>query len=91
MMDEEFAALPSHPSDPNIYSFGRIGVHNVVAACLPAGQMGTNQAATVANQMKSSFPSLRFGLLVGIRGGVPNLDNDIDIGLGDVVICQPAG
>ncbi|KAK8028960.1 hypothetical protein PG991_006016 [Apiospora marii] len=69
MMDEEFASLPSLPTDSNLYSFGRIGVHNVVAACLPAGQMGTNSAATVANQMQQSFPSLRFGLLVGIGGG----------------------
>ncbi|WYZ46326.1 hypothetical protein EsH8_IX_000551 [Colletotrichum jinshuiense] len=91
MMDEEFADLPSHPADSNVYSFGRIGVHNVVAACLPAGQMGTNQAATVASQMKSGFPSLRFGVLVGIGGGVPNLDDDDDIRLGDVVISQPTG
>ncbi|TLD22979.1 hypothetical protein PspLS_07041 [Pyricularia sp. CBS 133598] len=91
MMDEEFADLPSHPTDSNIYSFGRIGNHNVVAACLPAGQMGTNQAAVVASQMNASFPSLRFGVLVGIGGGVPNLDADIDIRLGDVVISQPAG
>ncbi|GKT67551.1 phosphorylase superfamily protein [Colletotrichum tofieldiae] len=91
MMDEEFADLPSQPADTNIYSFGRIGVHNVVAACLPAGQMGTNQAATVASQMRTSFPSLRFGVLVGIGGGVPNLDDDIDIRLGDIVISQPSG
>ncbi|GKT52029.1 kinesin light chain [Colletotrichum spaethianum] len=91
MMDEEFADLPSQPSDTNIYSFGRIGVHNVVAACLPAGQMGTNQAATVASQMRTSFPSLRFGVLVGIGGGVPDLNDDIDIRLGDVVISQPSG
>ncbi|KAK1656993.1 hypothetical protein BDP55DRAFT_43077 [Colletotrichum godetiae] len=91
MMDEEFADLPSQPAESNLYSFGRIGVHNVVAACLPAGQMGTNQAATVASQMKTSFPSLRFGVLVGIGGGVPNLEDDIDIRLGDVVISQPAG
>ncbi|KAH7328824.1 nucleoside phosphorylase domain-containing protein [Stachybotrys elegans] len=91
MMDEEFADLPSQPADSNLYSFGRIGVHNVVAACLPAGQMGANQAATVASQMKASFPSLRFGLLVGTGGGVPDLDNDVDIRLGDVVISQPLG
>ncbi|OHW99554.1 kinesin light chain, partial [Colletotrichum incanum] len=91
MMDEEFADLPSQPTDSNLYSFGRVGAHNVVAACLPAGQMGTTQAATVASQMKTSFPSLRFSVLVGIGGGVPNLDDDIDIRLGDVVISQPAG
>lgn len=41
--------------------------------------------------MKQTFPSLRFGVLVGIGGGVPCLDDDIDIRLGDVVISQPAG
>ncbi|KAF4814019.1 Nephrocystin-3 [Colletotrichum tropicale] len=91
MLDEEFAELPSQPTDSNIYSFGRIKDHNVVMACLPAGQMGTNSAATVASQMKSSFPSLRFGVLVGIGGGVPNIDHNIDIRLGDVVISQPMG
>ncbi|KAK1984511.1 phosphorylase superfamily protein [Colletotrichum cereale] len=93
MMDEEFGELPSCATDSNIYTLGRIGTHNVVAACLPAGQMGTNQAATVASQMMSSFPSLRFGVLVGIGGGVPRLDddNDVDIRLGDVVISQPSG
>ncbi|KAI8309019.1 hypothetical protein K4K59_009491 [Colletotrichum sp. SAR11_240] len=91
MLDEEFAELPSQPTDSNIYSFGRIKDHNVVMACLPAGQMGTNSAATVASQMKSNFPSLRFGVLVGIGGGVPNIDHNIDIRLGDVVISQPMG
>ncbi|KAH7029852.1 putative kinesin light chain [Microdochium trichocladiopsis] len=91
MMDEQFADLPSFPTDSNLYSFGRIGVHNVVAASLPAGQMGTNQAAVVASQMRLNFPSLRFGVLVGIAGGVPNSEEDIDIRLGDVVISQPFG
>jgi nucleoside phosphorylase len=94
-LDSEFDALPSSAADSNIYTFGRIGDHNVVAACLPAGQMGTNQAAVAASQMKSSFPSLRFGLMVGIGGGVPQHDDperdDVDIRLGDVVISQPAG
>ncbi|KAK3944179.1 nucleoside phosphorylase domain-containing protein [Diplogelasinospora grovesii] len=89
MMDEEFADLPSHPTDSNLYSFGRIGVHKVVVACLPAGQKGANQAATVAGQMQLSFPSLWLRVLVGIGGGVPSLNDDIR--LGDVVISQPAG
>jgi nucleoside phosphorylase len=37
--------------------------------------------------MKSSFPSIRFGLMVGIGGGVPSYKSDIR--LGDVVISQP--
>jgi nucleoside phosphorylase len=86
-LDEEDQDLPQDPSDSNIYTFGRIGEHNVVIACLPAGHMGTNSAATVASQMKSRFTSLRFGLMVGIGGGVPSTESDIR--LGDVVISQP--
>ena len=87
MLDEEHQDLPQDPTDSNIYTFGRIGEHNVVISCLPAGQMGTNSAATVASQMKSRFPSLRFGLMVGIGGGVPSAESDIR--LGDIVISQP--
>ncbi|TKW55342.1 hypothetical protein CTA1_11866 [Colletotrichum tanaceti] len=79
MMDEEFADLPSRPTDSNLYSFGRIGVHNIVAACLPA------------SQIKNSFPSLRFSVLVSISGSVPNLNKDINIRLSDVIISQPSG
>ncbi|KAL7812110.1 hypothetical protein V8C44DRAFT_364804 [Trichoderma aethiopicum] len=69
------------------YTLGRIGHHKVVMACLPAGQIGTNAAATVATKMVCNFPSLRFGLMVGIGGGVPSEASDIR--LGDVVVSQP--
>ncbi|KAF7538748.1 hypothetical protein G7054_g2676 [Neopestalotiopsis clavispora] len=87
VMDERYEPVPSSPTDTNVYRFGRIGVHDVVAACLPAGQIGTNSAAVVASHMRNSFPSLRFVLLVGIGGGVPSDEHDIR--LGDVVISQP--
>jgi hypothetical protein len=67
------------PSDDNTYTLGRIGVHNVELACLPAGVAGTI----------SSFKWLRFGLMVGIEGGVPSEENDI--WLGDVVVGKPTG
>jgi hypothetical protein len=35
-------------NDHNVYTLCRIGDHNVVIACLPAGRYGTNPAATVA-------------------------------------------
>jgi len=41
----------------------------------------------VATQMKATFRSVRFGLMVGIGGGVPSTDSDIR--LGDVVVSQP--
>ena len=87
MMDEEHEDLPQISDDVNIYTLGRIREHNVVVACLPAGQTGTNSAAAVAMQMKSSFPSIRFGLMVGIGGGVPS--TEADVRLGDVVVSQP--
>ncbi|KAK5071394.1 hypothetical protein LTR70_010588 [Exophiala xenobiotica] len=75
--------------DPNNYVVGRIHDHNVVIACLPAGVYGTNAAARVANDMLRTFTGLRFGLMVGIGGGIPNLHKGLDIRLGDVVISQP--
>ena len=86
MLDEEHEDPVQKSNDSNIYTLGCIGAHNVVLACLPAGQMGTNSAAAVAMQMKSTFPAIRFGLMVGIGGGVPG---EADIRLGDVVVSQP--
>jgi nucleoside phosphorylase len=43
----------------------------------------------VAANMLRTFTGLRFGLMVGIGGGIPNLDKGVDIRLGDVVVSQP--
>src|SRR5271170_4922975 len=75
-----------HSNDHNDYTLGRIGEHNVVIACLPAGVYGTNTAVVVATQMQSSFESIRVGLMVGIGGGVPSAIRDIR--LGDVVVSK---
>ncbi|XTI82278.1 hypothetical protein V2W45_1516396 [Cenococcum geophilum] len=69
------------------YTLGRIGGHNVVITCLPAGQYGTNSAAVAATRMQSEFRALQIGLMVGIGGGVPS--PEVDIRLGDAVISQP--
>ena len=87
MLDEEHEALGHDANDNNIYTLGRVGEHNVVIACLPAGKTGTNSAAAVAVEMNSVFPSIRFGLMVGIGGGVPGVEADIR--LGDVVVSSP--
>jgi nucleoside phosphorylase len=89
MLDERHDTLPSLPLDNNHYTFGRISDHNVVIACLPSGTTGTISAATVATQMLSAFTGLRFGLMVGIGGGVPSEEHDIR--LGDVVVSKPTG
>jgi nucleoside phosphorylase len=87
MLDDEHDPPPRNAYETNIYTCGRIGEHNVVIACLPEGQMGTNSAAAVAMQLKSAFPATRFGLMVGIGGGVPS--EEADIRLGDVVVSKP--
>jgi nucleoside phosphorylase len=88
MLDREHPDLPQSRHDMNQYSLGKIGEHNVVIACLPSGMYGTTSAAVVARDMQSSFPSLRFGLMVGIGAGVPKLP-EYDIRLGDVVVGRP--
>jgi nucleoside phosphorylase len=74
--------------DKNEYTFGRVGVHNVVVSCLPAGVMGISPAAVVAKDMQRSFP-IKFGLMVGVGGGV--WSKTVDIHLGDIVVGLPEG
>ncbi|GFF33840.1 wd40 protein, putative [Aspergillus lentulus] len=73
------------PNDNNHYTLGEIGGHQVVIAVLPDGEYGTSSAAGVARDMLHSFPNIRFGLMVGIGGGVPTKR---DIRLGDVVVSS---
>lgn len=91
MLDEEHNDLERDPADndENLYVLGSIGGHNIAIVCLPAGRIGNNPAAVVATQLNATFKSIRFGLMVGIGGGVPNLEADIR--LGDVVVSQPYG
>jgi nucleoside phosphorylase len=89
MLDEEHEDSPRTASDNdhNVYCLGSAAGHNVVIGCLPAGRIGTNSAAAVATQMQAAFKGIRFGLMVGIGGGVPTAEADIR--LGDVVVSQP--
>ncbi|PYH89128.1 purine and uridine phosphorylase [Aspergillus ellipticus CBS 707.79] len=88
MLDEEYPKQTQTDRDHNDYTFGRIGVHDVVIACLPAGIMGIAPAATVAKDMCRSFP-IAFGLMVGVGGGV--WSKKTDVRLGDVVVGGPEG
>jgi nucleoside phosphorylase len=88
MLDESHPKLKREKGDDNEYTLGCIGVHNVVIACLPAGLMGNGPAAIVASHMQRSFP-IKFGLMVGVGGGV--WSKKADVRLGDVVVSQPTG
>jgi nucleoside phosphorylase len=95
MLDTIHPRLPTPDHDSNIYTFGHSnpggdamnGGHNVVIA---SGRPGTTTAATVANDMRRTFPWLRISLMVGIAGGVWHPDTDVR--LGDIVIgVHPKG
>ena len=86
MLDESHPDLPT-ARDLNAYKLGRIKGHNIVIAVLP--EIGQNTAATVAIQLLNDFPSIRFGLLVGIGGGAPGQDGEDDVRLGDIVVSRP--
>jgi len=94
MLDEEHATptgFTRHKTDPNVYTWGRVGEHNIVIASLAAGDYGTTSAATTASSLLASLPSIRIGLLVGIGGGIARPDDDRDIRLGDIVVSKPDG
>ncbi|KAF9885862.1 hypothetical protein FE257_012334 [Aspergillus nanangensis] len=87
ILEETHKTLPQSRADQNVYTLGKLSGHNVVIACLPCGVYGTTSSATVLTQMRSTFPGLQFGLMVGIGGGVPSQSTDIR--LGDVVVSVP--
>ena len=72
MLDEEHINPPRHNHyDINEYIYGSINGHNVVIACMPAGQTGKVSASLLAQPMGQTFPHMRIYLFVGIAGGMP--------------------
>ncbi len=75
--------------DPNAYSTGAIGRHNVVLAHMPG--IGKASAAAVAAHCHTSFPSLKLALIVGVCGVVPfyrSGSETAEIVLGDVIVSE---
>ncbi|BCS19634.1 uncharacterized protein APUU_20066S [Aspergillus puulaauensis] len=86
ILDETYdhVALARGEGDRNHYVFGRVGEHYVVINLPPSGWHGRIRASTIASDMRSSFPRMRFVLIVGIAGGAPSPKEDVR--LGDVVL-----
>ncbi|OJJ71729.1 hypothetical protein ASPBRDRAFT_30126 [Aspergillus brasiliensis CBS 101740] len=82
--DDKGPAYSKHPCDPNAYSCGAIGRHNVVLVHMPS--MGKASAAAVAAHCRVSFPNLKLALIVGICGALPFMNTDQEIIMGDVII-----
>lgn len=79
--------LDQNLDDSNHYILGSLQGHNVVLAYPNnIGSYGETSVASVVAQLHASFKSVRFLLMVGIAGGVPNTKEDIR--LGDVVVSK---
>ncbi|RAK97941.1 uncharacterized protein BO80DRAFT_388583 [Aspergillus ibericus CBS 121593] len=73
--------------DPNTYTIGVLGAHNVVVAHMP--HIGKVSAAEFAMGVRATFPAIQLALVVGVCGGVPSSPHQrTEIFLGDVIISQ---
>ncbi|KAI3326741.1 hypothetical protein HD806DRAFT_488058 [Xylariaceae sp. AK1471] len=72
--------------DPNAYTAGVVGRHNVVLVHMPG--MGKVNAAAVAAYCRTSFPNIKLAVVVGVCGAVPLSPDGNEIVLGDVIISD---
>jgi nucleoside phosphorylase len=84
--DDDGPPFDKAPGDPNAYSTGRIGRHNVVLAHMPG--MGKGDAASVATSCRMSFPNIKLAIVTGICGAIPFTSDGVEIVLGDVIISD---
>ncbi|KAF5704087.1 kinesin light chain [Fusarium globosum] len=84
--DDEDSPFDKASGDPNAYSTGVIGRHNVVLSYMPG--MGIANAAAVASNCGKSFPGIKLALVVGVCGVVPFKPNKDEIVLGDAIISD---
>ncbi|RYO93786.1 hypothetical protein DL763_004271 [Monosporascus cannonballus] len=84
--DDDGPPYDKAPGDPNAYSTGAVGRHNVVLAHMPG--MGKANAAAVAANCRASFPNIKLAVVVGVCGVAPFSPDGDEIVLGDVIISD---
>ncbi|KXX74722.1 Kinesin light chain 3 [Madurella mycetomatis] len=84
--DEDGHLYDKPAGDPNAYTTGVIGRHNVVLVHMPG--TGKANAATVAANCRASFPNIKLAVVVGVCGAVPFGPDKEEIILGDVIISE---
>lgn len=75
--------------DHNIYNLGNIARYNIIIAGLY--QSNNSPVVIIVIQIKIMFPNLRFGILIGIRSGIPVKTNNRIIRLSNIVVSKPIG
>lgn len=78
-----------HQTDPEVYTWGRMGEHNIVIAALAPGVYRTTSTVTTASRLLASLQYVSIGLLVSIDSGIAWPDMDHTIRLGDIIISWP--
>ncbi|KAI7765600.1 hypothetical protein LZL87_007351 [Fusarium oxysporum] len=83
---------PDGPLDLDItgdikFVFGRLNGYDIVLAHPSPGNQGTGSAVETVEQVRVTFRSIRFILVIGLGGGVPHTKENIS--LGDVVVGRP--
>ncbi|KAI0525799.1 hypothetical protein F5B22DRAFT_587804 [Xylaria bambusicola] len=71
ILDQEHANLPKLSDDPNTYTLGSIGDHNIIITCLPISKIGIISTTMVATHIVHAFPSVKFSLIVKIGNSIP--------------------
>lgn len=84
--DDDGPPYDKAPADPNAYSAGAIGRHNIILAHMPG--MGKANGAAVAANCRSSFPNIKLAIVVGVCGVVPFDHDGVEIALGDVIVSD---
>ncbi|KAJ4011442.1 hypothetical protein NW752_008440 [Fusarium irregulare] len=84
--DNDGPPFDKESGDPNAYTTGVIGRHNVVLAYMTG--TGKAHAAAVASNCRNSFRGIKLALLVGVCGVVPFGPASDEIVLGDIIISE---
>ncbi|RYP10705.1 hypothetical protein DL764_000495 [Monosporascus ibericus] len=84
--DDDGPPYDKAPGDPNAYSTGAVGRHNVVLVHMPG--MGKVNAAIVAANCRTSFPNIKLAVVVGVCGVAPFSPDGDEIVLGDVIVSD---
>ncbi|PGH05123.1 hypothetical protein AJ79_06871 [Helicocarpus griseus UAMH5409] len=89
MLDKVFEDIPPRARGQNVvYTIGEIGCHKVAVVGYYQ-ENGLAASGSMAAEVLRDLPNLEIGLLVGIAGGIPSPDRDMQ--LGDVAVAVPEG
>lgn len=86
ILDEIYDPLPTD-RDQNAYTLKKIDEHSVVMTIL--FEIENSATTTMTTQLFNDFPSIRFGLLVGIGGEVSENESKDNVRLDDIIMSQP--